>query len=478
LSDWSPDDESPLDLDDKFHDECGLFGIWNHPEAANVAYLGLYALQHRGQESAGIAATDGHAFHVERAMGWVADVFSRERLKRLPGHRAIGHVRYSTAGSSNVRNAQPISANTAHGVVAIGHNGNLINAEQLRRDLERDGAVFQSSSDTEVVLHLLARSEGATLAERLPRALAGVKGAYTLLLLTPDSMVGLRDPSGFRPLSLGQLGDSWVLASETCALDLLEARFVRDIEPGEMVIIDDRGVTSFFPFRPRERLQCVFEYVYFARPDSVLWGRNVHAVRKAFGRQLAREHPVEADLVIAVPDSGVGAALGYAEESGLPFDSGLVRNHYVGRTFIEPSHGIRHFGVKVKLNPNREVLAGRRVVVVDDSIVRGTTSRKIVRMVRAAGAREVHMRISSPPIQWPCYYGIDTPTRKELIGSSHNVGEIRRYLGADTLGYLSLEGTLKATGNDPNQFCHACFSGQYKVGFETEEQSQLRLFEP
>jgi amidophosphoribosyltransferase len=411
-------------------------------------------------------------------MGWVADVFSRERLKRLPGTRAIGHVRYSTAGSSNLRNAQPISANTSHGSVAIGHNGNLVNAEQLRQDLERDGAVFQSNSDTEVILHLLARAEGPSLTQQLPRALNHVKGAYTLLLLTPTSMVGLRDPSGFRPLSLGRLGDSWILASETCALDLLEAEFVRDVEPGEMVVIDDTGVASYHPFRPQQRLQCVFEYIYFARPDSVLWGRNVHSVRKAFGHQLAREHPVEADLVIAVPDSGVGAALGFSEESGIPYDSGLVRNHYVGRTFIEPSHGIRHFGVKVKLNPNREVLAGRRVVVVDDSIVRGTTSRKIVKMIRAAGAREVHVRISSPPIQWPCYYGIDTPTRKELIGSSHDVSEIRRYLGADTLGYLSLEGTLKATGNDPNQFCHACFSGQYKVGFDTGEQSQLRLFDP
>jgi amidophosphoribosyltransferase len=477
LSDWSPDDDDVSERDDRFHDECGIFGIWNHPEAANVTYLGLYALQHRGQESAGIAVTDGQAFHVERAMGWVADVFSRERLKRLPGTRAIGHVRYSTAGSSNLRNAQPISANTSHGSVAIGHNGNLVNAEQLRQDLERDGAVFQSSSDTEVILHLLARAEGPSLAQQLPRALSHVKGAYTLLLLTPTCMVGLRDPSGFRPLSLGRLGDSWILASETCALDLLEAEFVRDVEPGEMVVIDETGVSSYRPFRPQERLQCVFEYVYFARPDSVLWGRNVHSVRKAFGHQLAREHPVEADLVIAVPDSGVGAALGFSEESGIPYDMGLVRNHYVGRTFIEPSHGIRHFGVKVKLNPNREVLAGRRVVVVDDSIVRGTTSRKIVKMIRAAGAREVHVRISSPPIQWPCYYGIDTPTRKELIGSSHDVSEIRRYLGADTLGYLSLEGTLKATGNDPDQFCHACFSGQYKVGFDTGEQSQLRLFD-
>jgi len=476
LSDMSPEDEE-LGLDDKFHDECGLFGVWNHVEAANVAYLGLYALQHRGQESAGIAATDGHAFHVEKAMGWVADVFSRDRLRRLPGHRAIGHVRYSTSGSSNLRNAQPITATTSHGPVAIAHNGNLINAEELRRQLEADGAVFQSSSDTEVILHLLARAEGGTLVDQLARALSQVKGAYTLLLLTPTSMITVRDPSGFRPMSLGKLADSWVLASETCALDLMEAKVVRDIEPGEIVVVDDSGLQSFKPFRPQDKLQCVFEYVYFARPDSVLWGRNVHVVRKALGHQLAQEHPVIADLVIPVPDSGVGAALGFAEEAGLPYDSGLVRNHYVGRTFIEPKQGIRHFGVKVKLNPNREVLAGKRVVVVDDSIVRGTTSRKIVKMVRAAGASEVHMRISSPPIQWPCYYGIDTPTRKELIGSSHEVSEIQRYLGADSLGYLSLDGMLKATGNDPANFCHACFTGQYKVGFETGDLAQLKLFD-
>ena len=450
MSDMSPEDEG-LELDDKFHDECGLFGVWNHAEASNVAYLGLYALQHRGQESAGIAATDGHAFHVEKAMGWVADVFSPERLKRLPGHRAIGHVRYSTAGSSNLRNAQPITATTAHGPVAIAHNGNLINADELRRQLEADGAVFQSSSDTEVILHLLARAEGGTLVDQLARALSQVKGAYTLLLLTPTSIITVRDPSGFRPMTLGKLEDSWVLASETCALDLMEAKIVRDIEPGEIVVVDDSGLQSFKPFRPQEKLQCVFEYVYFARPV--------------------------ADLVIPVPDSGVGAALGFAEEAGLPYDSGLVRNHYVGRTFIEPKQGIRHFGVKVKLNPNREVLNGKRVVVVDDSIVRGTTSRKIVKMVRVAGAREVHVRISSPPIQWPCYYGIDTPTRKELIGSSHEVPEIQKYLGADTLGYLSLDGMLKATGNDPAHFCHACFTGQYQIGFDHGDPAQLKLFD-
>jgi amidophosphoribosyltransferase len=464
--------------DDKFHDECGLFGIWNHPEAANVTYLGLYALQHRGQESAGIAATDGVSFHSEKAMGWVADVFSPERLRRLPGHRAIGHVRYSTAGSSNVKNAQPITATTARGPIAIAHNGNLTNADTLRREMEREGAIFQSNSDTEVILHLLARAPTAPLEEQLPYVLAQVEGAYSLVLLTPDALYAVRDAHGFRPLSLGRLGDSWVIASETCALDLMEAQHERDVEAGELLVIRDAGLASLRAFPPRPRLQCVFEYVYFARPDSTLWGRNVHTVRKAFGHQLAREHPVLADIVIPVPDSGVSAALGFSEESGTPYEMGLIRNHYVGRTFIEPKQGIRHFGVKVKLNPMREMLEGRRVVVVDDSIVRGTTSRKIVRMIRGAGAREVHMRISSPPIQWPCYYGIDTPTRKELIGASHATEEIRRYLGADSLGYLSLEGMLKATGADPAHFCHACFTGEYRVGIEPERASQLRLFEP
>ena len=464
--------------DDKFHDECGLFGIWNHPEAANVTYLGLYALQHRGQESAGIAASDGTAFHTEKAMGWVADVFSPERLRRLPGTRAIGHVRYSTAGSSNLRNAQPITASTARGPIAIAHNGNLTNADHLRREMERDGAIFQSNSDTEVILHLLARAPAAPLEEQLPHVLAQVQGAYSLLLLTPDALYAVRDPYGFRPLSLGRLDHAWLVASETCALDLMEAQTERDVGPGELVVVSDAGIKSIRAFAPRDRLQCVFEYVYFARPDSILWGRNVHTVRKALGHQLAREHPVLADIVIPVPDSGVSAALGYSEESGTRYEMGLIRNHYVGRTFIEPKQGIRHFGVKVKLNPMRTMLEGRRVVVVDDSIVRGTTSRKIVRMIRSAGAREVHMRISSPPIQWPCYYGIDTPTRRELIGSSHDVEEIRRYLSADSLGYLSLEGMLKATGADPEHFCHACFTGDYRVGIEPEPAAQLRLFEP
>jgi amidophosphoribosyltransferase len=462
--------------DDKFHDECGVFGIWNHAEAANLAYLGLYALQHRGQESAGIAATDGQNFHVEKAMGWVADVFNKDRLRRLPGHRAIGHVRYSTAGASKLRNAQPITANTARGPIAIAHNGNLTNAEELRREMEREGAIFQSTSDTEVILHLLARAPAGPLEEQLQAALGRVKGAYSLLILTPDAVYAVRDPHGFRPLGLGRLGTAWVVASESCALDLIEATYEREVEPGEIVAISDAGVRSIRFAPATERLHCVFEYVYFARPDTVLWGRNVHTVRKALGRELAREHPVEADIVIPVPDSGTSAALGFAEQAGIRYELGLIRNHYVGRTFIEPQQGIRHFGVKVKLNPMREMLAGKRVVVIDDSIVRGTTSRKIVRMVRGADAREVHMRISSPPIHWPCYYGIDTPTRKELIAASHGVEEIRRYLGADSLGYLSLEGMLKATGADPGSFCHACFTGNYRVGIAPDESPQLPLW--
>jgi amidophosphoribosyltransferase len=359
----------------------------------------------------------------------------------------------------------------------VAHNGNLTNAEPLRREMERDGAIFQSSSDTEVILHLLARAPAGSLEDQLLHALAQVTGAYSLLLLTPEAMYAVRDPHGFRPLSLGRLGDTWVVASETCALDLLEAEFVRDVEPGEIVVISEAGLRSIPLGSPAESLKCVFEYVYFARPDSVLWGRNVHTVRKALGRELAREHPVEADVVIPVPDSGSSAALGFSEESGIHYEMGLIRNHYVGRTFIEPKQGIRHFGVKVKLNPMREMLEGHRVVVVDDSIVRGTTSRKIVKMVRNAGAREVHMRLSSPPIQWPCYYGIDTPTRRELIGASHSTEEIRRYLGADSLGYISLDGMLKATGTDPSQYCHACFSGHYRVGIAPEATRQLQLFD-
>jgi amidophosphoribosyltransferase len=465
--------------DDRFHDECGLFGIWNHPEAANVAYLGLYALQHRGQESAGIAATDGSAFHTEKHMGWVADVFSPERLRRLPGHRAIGHVRYSTAGSSNLRNAQPITATTARGPIAIAHNGNLTNADTLRREMERDGAIFQSNSDTEVILHLLARAPAGPLEEQIAHALGQVQGAYSLLIMTLDALYAIRDPYGFRPLTLGRLGDAHVVASETCALDLMEAKCERDVEPGEILIISDAGTRSVRPFAPAERLHCVFEYVYFARPDSILWGRNVHTVRKAMGRQLAREYPVGADIVIPVPDSGTSAALGYSEESGISYEMGLIRNHYVGRTFIEPKQGIRHFGVKVKLNPMREMLEGRRVVVVDDSIVRGTTTKQIVALLRRAGAEEVHVRISAPPIYHPCFYGIDTQVETELIAASKSVEEIREFLGADSLGYLSIAGVLTALDLPYDRFCFACFDGRYPepVPYDSERR-KFMLEEP
>ena len=456
---------------------CGVFGIRSEDrDVARLSYFGLFALQHRGQESAGIAVSDKGRLTVVRDMGLVAQVFNEQQLHALPGEVAIGHTRYSTTGANRWANAQPLVHHGRARTVALGHNGNLVNVEELRAELEADGVRLGSGSDTEVIAALLGR-DPAPLPEAMANTMGRLEGAYSVTALAEGILLAFRDPFGFRPLSLGLIGDDWVVASETCALDLMEAKVERDIEPGELLVIGHDGPRSVRAFPPGEKLQCVFEYVYFARPDSALWGRNVHTVRKALGHQLAREHPVPADIVIPVPDSGTSAALGYSEESGTPYEMGLIRNHYVGRTFIEPKQGIRHFGVKVKLNPMPEMLQGKRVVVVDDSIVRGTTSRKIVRMLRNAGAREVHMRISSPPIQWPCYYGIDTPTRKELIGSSHNVEEIRRYLGADSLGYLSLDGMLKATGSDPAGFCHACFTGAYKVGIEPEPTPQLHLFD-
>ena len=460
---------------DRFKDACGVFGILGSPEAPNLTYLGLYALQHRGQESAGIVSSDGETLHLEKAMGLVADVFTEARLRKLKGSLAVGHVRYSTTGSSQLKNAQPILATCRHGMVALAHNGNLVNAHVVRADLEAQGSIFSSSTDSEVVVHLIARSKSDDLVEAAAEALGHLSGAYSLVIMNERELLGIRDPHGFRPLSLGKLGDAWVLASESCAFDLIEAKFVRDLEPGEFLHITPHGTKSYYPLPPALPAQCIFEHIYFARPDSVLFGQNVARVRKALGRQLAEECPAEADLVIPVPDSGVPAALGYAERSGIPFDHGLIRNHYVGRTFIEPKQNIRHFGVKIKLNPVRELLEGKRVVVVDDSIVRGTTSRKIVSMVRSAGAREVHMRISAPPTVSPCFYGIDTPTRKELIASSHSVDEICTYIRADSLGYISMDGLLKAVGKDTG-FCHACFSMQYPVPFPTEDRAQLRLF--
>jgi len=449
---------------DRFHDECGVFGIYGHSEAANLTYLGIHALQHRGQESAGIAALDGSKLAVHRGMGLVADVFSaKDTLSKLPGSAAIGHTRYSTAGQSVIENAQPMVARLSPGQVAVAHNGNLVNAEELRAELAAEGALFQGSSDTEVLVHLIARERGGSTVERVQRALARVRGAWSLLCLTDEGLLAGRDPLGFRPLILGRLRGAWVFASETCALDLIEAEYIRELEPGELVVVDGTGLRTLRKQEPQRSGQCIFELIYFARPDSTVFGRSVYETRKALGRKLAQECPAEADVVVPVPDSGVPAALGYAAATGLPYDLGLIRSHYVGRTFIEPSQSIRHFGVKLKLNPVHSVVRGKRVVVVDDSIVRGTTSRKIVKMIRDAGAREVHVRISAPPTRWPCYYGIDTPVRSELIASSHNNEEIARYITADSLGYLSMEGTHAAVHAQDRTFCNACFTGEYLV---------------
>jgi amidophosphoribosyltransferase len=465
-------------MDDKFHEECGVVGVYGHPEAATLAYLSLYALQHRGQESAGIASSDGDALIAHRGMGLVADIFTQEMLAKLEGRLAIGHNRYSTAGSTVLKNCQPLVVEWAQGALAVAHNGNLVNAGALRAELEARGSIFQSTSDTEVIIHLIAASAADTLLGRIIDALRQVRGAYSLVFLTETQLIAVRDPHGFRPLVMGRVGDAVVVTSETCALDLVDAEYEREVAPGEIVVIDERGIQSVSPFPPALPHHCVFEYVYFARPDSQVFGRNVYEARKALGRQLARESGVPADIVIAVPDSGVPAAIGYAEEAGLPFEMGLIRNHYVGRTFIEPSSSIRHFGVKVKLNALETVLRGKRVVVVDDSIVRGTTSRKLVTMIRAAGATEVHMRISSPPTINPCYYGIDTPTKEELIASAQSLEDIRQYLNADSLAYLSQEGLYAFTPGDGKGFCDACFTGRYPVPLGDEQPSrQLHLFE-
>jgi amidophosphoribosyltransferase len=467
---------------DKFHEECGVFGIFGHPEAANLTYLGLYALQHRGQEGCGIVASDGLHLKAHLGMGLVADVFRRDDIfERLPGRSAIGHVRYSTAGGNDIKNVQPIMVDYSRGSIAVAHNGNLVNAQEVRNTLEKSGSIFSTTSDTETIIHLLARSQSDSLVERLCEALMQVKGAYSLTILTETRMIAVRDPHGFRPLSLGKLDGAYVVSSESCAFDLIEAEYIREVEPGEVIVVDKNGMQSYFPFPKETRITpCIFEYIYFSRPDSRIFNRMVYPVRKEFGRQLARQYPVDADLVMAVPDSGMPAAMGYAEEAGLPFELGLIRNHYVGRTFIEPQQSIRHFGVKLKLNPVRDVIEGKRVVVVDDSIVRGTTSRKIVKMIRNAGAREVHVRISSPPTSYPCFYGIDTPSRKELISASHTIDEIARYITADSLCYLSLEGlhaTLAQFGDHKIDFCEACFSGNYPVKFpRLRESNQLGLF--
>ena len=444
---------------------CGIFGIYNHPEAANLTYLGLYSLQHRGQESAGIVSSDGNRLYQYRQMGLVAEIFTRETLKKLPGRNAIGHVRYSTAGSSDIKNAQPFTVDYAKGSMSIAHNGNLVNASLIRSQLETDGSIFQSTSDTEVVVHLIARSKKKTFLERTLESLKKVEGAYSFVFLTEEELVAVRDPHGFRPLVIGQFKDAPVVASETCALDLINARFIREIEPGEVVVFHKKGMDSYKPFPKARQTPCIFEFIYFARPDSFIFDRNVYEVRRSLGVQLAKESPAKAEMVIPIPDSGFPATIGYALESQLPLEMGMIRNHYVGRTFIEPEQSIRHFGVKIKLNPVRELLNRKKIITVDDSIVRATTSRKINKMFKNAGAKEIHVRISSPPITHPCFFGIDTPAKSELIASSHAVKEIQKYIGANSLCYLSLEGLKKCVEWDPDQFCDACFTGDYPVPF-------------
>ena len=452
-----------MSMSDKLREECGIFGIMSHPEAARITYLGLYALQHRGQESAGIVSSDAGKLHLEKGMGHVADLFSETRLEKLPGDAALGHVRYSTAGGSTSRNAQPIMVDCWRGPLGLAHNGNLTNALELRRELEHDGAIFHSTSDSEVVLHLMSRSRRRTVREAFIEALRQIQGAYSLAVLTPEYLLVARDPHGFRPLCLGRVDDSFVVASETCAFDLINAEYIRDIEPGEVLRIrrgENSAVETLESQMPLPKVKpsfCIFEHIYFSRPDSIVFGRTVNTSRKEMGRLLAREHPINADVVVPIPDSGVVAAIGFSLESGIPLEFGLIRNHYVGRTFIEPRQSIRNFGVKVKLNPVREILQGKSVILLDDSIVRGTTSQKIVSIVRASGAREIHLRITSPPLISPCYFGIDIPTKEELIASTKSVDETCRFIGADSIGYLSLESTLRAV-DDKRQFCSACFS--------------------
>ncbi len=457
---------------------CGIIGIYNHPEASNLAYLGLYAMQHRGQESAGIISTDGAEFYSHKAMGLVSDIFPLEVIERLRGNTAIGHVRYSTTGASLLNNSQPFMINYAHGTLAIAHNGNLVNAEDIKSDLVSRGAIFQSSMDTEVIMHLIAGFQEPNLVGSIAAALRRVKGAYSLVFMNGDRLIAARDPYGIRPLVLGKLNETYIVASESCVFDLIEAEFVREIDPGEILVIKNKRLKSYHPFPEQKTANCIFEHIYFARPDSTLFGDTVYNVRKRLGCLLAKEHPVAADMVVPVPDSGIPAALGYAQELNIPWELALIRNHYVGRTFIEPSQSIRHFGVKIKLNAIKSMFTGKRVVIVDDSIVRGTTMRKIIKMIRAAGAKEIHVRISSPPTDYPCYYGIDTPTRKELIASSHSIDDIRRYITADSLNYIHSKDLAKAV-NCNRSFCDACFTGNYPItfpGIEGPQLEQPRLF--
>ena len=459
---------NPFD-DDNLHEECGVFGIHRHGEAAAMAALGLHALQHRGQEAAGIVTFDGDHFQVQHSLGHVGDNFSSQSvIKRLKGHAAVGHVRYATTGDTILRNVQPLFADFEFGGFALAHNGNLTNAMLLRKWLVRRGCLFQSTTDTEVIVHLMATARSGSVIDRMVEALRQIEGAYSLVALANDMVIGVRDPLGVRPLVLGRLGDTHVLCSETCALDIIGAEFVRDVEPGEMIVLDDSGVHSLRPFQPQYSRFCIFEYIYFARPDSIVEGSSVYEARKRIGMQLARESGVDADLIIPVPDSGVPAAIGYATESGIPFELGIIRNHYVGRTFIEPTDQIRNLGVKLKHNANRYMIEGKRVILVDDSIVRGTTSIKIIEMVRRAGATEVHMRISSPPTTHSCFYGVDTPKKEKLLAHKFGVEEMAKYIGADSLAFISIDGLYKAMGEEGRnnarpQYCDACFTGDYPI---------------
>ncbi|MFH0838827.1 MAG: amidophosphoribosyltransferase [Candidatus Omnitrophota bacterium] len=454
---------------------CGIFGVFGHPEASKLTYLGLYALQHRGEESAGITSSDMDRLYTYKGMGLVGEVFDEEKLDNLKGNIAIGHVRYSTTGSSLIKNAQPITVDYSRGSISVAHNGNLVNAKELHDYLEAHGSIFQTTVDSEIIIHLLARPEFANFSEALFNCLKQIKGAYSLVILRENELIGVRDPSGFRPLCLGRLNSAYVLASETCALDLIEAEYIREVEPGEVIFINKDGVRSIKPFEQEHMRHsyCIFEHVYFARPDSKIFSENVHMVRQNLGRHLAKEHPVDADIVIPIPDSGNSAALGYSRYSGIPIESGLTRNHYIGRTFIQPSQLIRDFSVKVKFNPLKEVLQDKKIVVVDDSIVRGTTCRNRVRNLKLAGAQEIHMRISCPPIKFPCFYGIDFPTRKELIASTHTVEEIRKFLGVETLGYLSVEGLLDSVSLARENYCTACFTGDYPIPFAKEADKYI-----
>ncbi|OGF50701.1 MAG: amidophosphoribosyltransferase [Candidatus Firestonebacteria bacterium RIFOXYA2_FULL_40_8] len=449
---------------------CGIFGVYNVEEASKLAYLGLYALQHRGQESAGIASSDGSKVYSYVKMGLVADNFTPDVFDKIPGRAAIGHCRYSTTGTSSIKNAQPLTVSYSRGQLAMAHNGNLVNADMVRAELEANGAIFSSTTDTEVIVHLLAHSKKNGFREMLIDALKRVKGAFSLVVLTENELVGVVDPWNFRPLNLGKKDGGYVLASETCAFDIIDAEYIRPLEPGEMVIISEKGVESFKPFKPAKQKKCIFEFIYFSRPDSYIFGQSVQKARKALGAELAKENIVKADYVIPVPDSANSSATGYARESNIPYEMGIIRNHYIGRTFIEPSQSIRDFGAKIKYNPVKEILNGKDLVVIDDSIVRGTTSRKLVKMLRRVGAKDINWRISSPPITHPCFYGVDTATRAELIAASHTVEEIKKYLKVESLSYLSIDGLVKAVGGKKEDYCLACFCGEYPVEFNAEPE--------